>query len=81
MNFFYETSTQGGKGVIHLLNYSRRPASDGPLIFAKNPHRIARLVSPELAASIALQWAPQEAGGAELTLPKISVYGAVELES
>ena len=81
MNFFYQTSAQGGKGVIHLLNYSRRPASDGPLIFAKEPHRVARLVSPELTSPIALQWAPQEAGGAELTLPKISVYGAVELES
>jgi len=81
MNLLYETSAQGGKGVIHLLNYSRRPASDGPLIYAKEPHRVARLVSPELASPVDLQWAPQEAGGAELSLPKISVYGAVELES
>ena len=29
MNFFYQTSAQGRQGVIHLLNYSRRPGSDG----------------------------------------------------
>jgi hypothetical protein len=81
MNFFYETSAQGKQGVIHLLNYSRRPASDGPLFYVKEPHRTARLVSPELASPTELHWAPQEAGGSELSLPKISVYGAVELES
>jgi hypothetical protein len=67
--------------VIQLLNYSRRPASDGPLFYVKQPHRLARLVSPELATPVALQWNPQEAGGSELPLPKISVYGAVELEN
>jgi hypothetical protein len=81
MNFFYQASAQGGKGVIQLLNYSRRPASDGPLFYVKQPHRLARLVSPELATPVALQWNPQEAGGSELPLPKISVYGAVELEN
>jgi hypothetical protein len=81
MNFFYQTSAQGGKGVIQLLNYSRRPASDGPLFYVKQPHRLARLVSPELASPTELHWDPQEAGGSELSLPKISVYGAVELEN
>jgi hypothetical protein len=81
MNFFYQASAQGGKGVIQLLNYSRRPASDGPLFYVKQPQRTARLVSPELATPVALQWNPQEAGGSELPLPKISVYGAVELEN
>ena len=80
MNFFYQTSAQGKQGVIHLLNYSRRPASDGPLFYVKEPHKSARLVSPEIAAPAELKWEPQEAGGAELSLPKISVYGAVELE-
>ena len=50
MNFFYQTSAQGKQGVIHLLNYSRRPASDGPLFYVKEPHKSARLVSPELAS-------------------------------
>jgi hypothetical protein len=81
MNFFYEGSAQGRHAVIHLLNYSRRPASDGPLFYVKEPHKSARLVSPELASPVELEWAPQEAGGAELSLPRISVYGAVELES
>ena len=81
MNFLYQTSAQGRQGVIHLLNYSRRPGSDGPLFYVKEPHRSARLVSPEIASPTELQWAPQEAGGAELSLPRISVYGAVELES
>jgi hypothetical protein len=81
MNFFYQTSAQGKQGVIHLLNYSRRPASDGPLFYVKEPHRTARLVSPELASPAELHWNSQEAGGSELSLPKISVYGAVELES
>jgi len=80
MNFFYQTSAEGGRGLIHLLNYSRRPASDGPLFYVQQPHRSARLVSPEIASAAALQWVPQEAGGAELSLPRISVYGAVELE-
>ena len=81
MNFFYQASAQGGKSMIQLLNYSRRPASDGPLFYVKQPQRTARLVSPELASPVALQWNPQEAGGSELPLPKISVYGAVELEN
>jgi hypothetical protein len=80
-NFLYETSAQGGgQGVIHLLNYSRRPGSDGPVFFVKEPHKSARLISPELPAPADLQWAPQEAGGAELALPRLSVYGAIEME-
>jgi hypothetical protein len=79
-NFLYETSAQGGYGVIHLLNYSRRPGSDGPLFYVKEPYKSARLVSPELASPAELQWAPQAAGGAELTLPRLAVYGAIELE-
>jgi len=81
MNYFYQASAQGKQGVIHLLNYSRRPASDGPLFYMKKPYRSARLVSPELASPVELQWVAQEAGGSELSLPKISVYGAVELEN
>jgi len=80
MNFLYETSAQGKQGVIHLLNYSRRPGSDGPLFYVKEPHKSARLVSPEIASPTDLAFAPQEAGGAELFLPKLTVYGAVELE-
>jgi hypothetical protein len=79
-NFLYETSAQGKQGVIQLLNYSRRPGGDGPVFFVKEPYKSARLVSPELAAPAELQWAPQEAGGAELSLPRLSVYGAIELE-
>jgi hypothetical protein len=80
MNFLYETSAQGRKEVIHMLNYSRRPASDGPLFYVKEPHRSARLVSPEIASPADLQWAPQGGGGAELSVPRISVYGAIEME-
>lgn len=80
MNFFYQTSAQGKQGVIHMLNYSRRPASDGPLFYVKEPHSSARLVSPEIASPAELKWAPQEAGGAELSVPRISVYGAIEME-
>jgi hypothetical protein len=79
-NFLYTTSAQGKQGVIHILNYSRRPASDGPLFYVKDPHKSARLVSPEIASPMDLKWVPQEAGGAELSLPKISVYGAIEME-
>jgi hypothetical protein len=79
-NFLYETSAQGRQGAIQLLNYSRRPGSDGPLFWVKEPYKSARLVSPELASPAELQWAPQEAGGAELSLPRLSVYGAIELE-
>ena len=79
-NFLYETSAQGGQGAIQLLNYSRRPGSDGPVFWVKEPYKLARLVSPELASPAELKWDPQEAGGAELTLPRLSVYGAIELE-
>jgi hypothetical protein len=79
-NFLYTTSAQGRQEVIHVLNYSRRPASDGPLFYVKEPHKSARLVSPEIASPAELKWVPQEAGGAELSLPKISVYGAIEME-
>ena len=79
-NFLYETTAQGKQGVIHLLNYSRRPGGDGPVFFVKEPHKSARLVSPELASPAELQWVPQETGGAELTLPRLSVYGAIEME-
>jgi hypothetical protein len=80
MNFFYQTSAEGRQGLIHMLNYSRRPASDGPLFYVKEPHSSARLVSPEIASPAELKWVPQEAGGAELSVPRISVYGAIEME-
>ncbi|MGA3182031.1 MAG: hypothetical protein ABSF38_16955 [Verrucomicrobiota bacterium] len=85
MNYFYQASAQGGQGVIHVLNYSRRPGSDNALIYLKTPYRSARFVSPEIPSPVALQWAPQtspyEGGGAELSLPRFSVYGAVQMET
>jgi len=84
MNYFFQTSPQG-RAVIHVLNYSRRAGGDNPLVFLKNPYRTARFVSPEIAAPVPLQWTPQtspyEVGGAELSLPRISVYGAVQMET
>ena len=64
--------------MIHLLNYSRRGGD--ALFYVKEPYKSARVVSPELPSPAELQFAPQEAGGAELTVPRISVYGVVELE-
>jgi hypothetical protein len=85
MNYFYQASPQGRQGVIHVLNYSRRAGGDNALIYMKTPYRSARFVSPEIASPVALQWAPQalsyETGGAELFLPRISVYGAVQMET
>ncbi len=52
-----------------------------PLFYVKEPYKSARVVSPELASPAELKFAPQEAGGAELTLPRLSVYGAIELEN
>jgi len=46
----------------------------------KEPYKSARLVSPELASAAELKFAPQETGGAELVLPRLAVYGAIELE-
>lgn len=79
-NGFYQTSAQGGQGVIHMLNYSCRPGSDGPLFYVRDQYKSARLVSPELASPATLPLAAQEEGGAELFLPRLSVYGAIELE-
>ena len=85
MNFFFQASPQGRQGVIHVLNYSRRPGSDNVLIYLKTPYQSARFVSPEIAAPVPLKWVPQaspyETGGVELTLPRISVYGAVQMET
>jgi hypothetical protein len=81
MNYFFQASPQGRQGVIHVLNYSRRPGSDDALVYLKTPYQSARFVSPEIASPVALQWVPQEAGGAELSLPRISVYGAVQMET
>jgi hypothetical protein len=81
MNYFSQASPQGRQGVIHVLNYSRRPGSDDALVYLKTPYQSARFVSPEIASPVALQWVPQEAGGAELSLPRISVYGAVQMET
>jgi hypothetical protein len=71
--------------VIHVLNYSRRAGGDGALIYLKTPYRAARFVSPEIAAPVELKWEPQTSsygiGGSELTLPRISVYGAVQMET
>jgi len=55
--------------VIQLLNYSRRGGD--ALFYVKEPYKSARVVSPELASPAELQFAPQEAGGAELTVPRI----------
>jgi len=67
------------------LNYSRLPGSANALIFLKSPYRSASFVSPEIASPVALKWSPltsaYETGGAELSLPLISVYGAVRMET
>ena len=81
MNYYLHASPKGGQGAIHLLNYSRRPGSDGVVLYVKTPYRSARFVSPEIASPVALEWAPQKAGGAELSLPRFAVYGVVQLES
>jgi hypothetical protein len=81
MNCFCQTSAQDRKGVIHVLNYSRRAGGDAPLVYMKTPYKSARFVSPEVASPVALEWTPQQAGGAELSLPRISVYGAVQMEN
>ncbi|MGD1032331.1 MAG: hypothetical protein ABSA05_14470 [Opitutaceae bacterium] len=81
MNCFIQVSPRGRQGMIHLLNYSRRPGSDNALIYLKAPYRTARFVSPEIPSPVALQWDPQEGGGVELDLPRISVYGAVKMEA
>ena len=80
MNYYFEASPKNRQGVIHVLNYSRRPASDNALVYLQTPCRSARFVSPEIASPVALQVVPQAAGGAELSLPRISVYGAVQME-
>jgi hypothetical protein len=85
MNYFYQVSPRGRQGVIHVLNYSRLPGSANALIFLKSPYRSASFVSPEIASPVALKWSPltsaYETGGAELSLPPISVYGAVRMET
>ena len=80
MNYFYQVAPQGRQAMIHLLNYARRVGSDAPVVFVKAPYKSARFVSPEIASPVALQWVPRETGGAELTLPLLAVYGAVEME-
>ena len=85
MNYFYQASSKGRQGVIHVLNYSRRPGGDNPIIYLKSPWRTARFVGLETTAPVPLQFArqtaPYEVGGAELSLPLISVYGAVQMEA
>jgi hypothetical protein len=81
MNYFFQVAGRQGQGIIHVLNYSRRPGSDNALVYLKAPYRSARFVSPEIASPVALPWEAQESGGCELSLPKISVYGAVRLEA
>ncbi len=81
MNYYYQASPQGRQGVIHVLNYSRRSGNDNALIYLRTPCRSARFVSPETAAPVALPLAPQAAGGVELYLPRLSVYGAVQMET
>jgi hypothetical protein len=81
MNYFFQVAPGGKQAVIHVLNYSRRPSGDPALVYVKTPYKTARFVSPEVAAPVAIPWAPQQAGGAELVFPKFSVYGAAQMES
>jgi len=79
MNCYYTGSPQGREGVVHLLNYSRRPGGGGALLYMREPYRTARFVSPEMASAVELKWVSQENGGAELSMPQISAYGVAEL--
>jgi hypothetical protein len=81
MNYLIQSARRGRRGMIHVLNYSRRPGSDNAIVYLRAPYKSARFVSPEIAAPVALDWVPQAAGGVELDLPGISVYGAVRMES
>ncbi len=81
MNYFIQAARRGRQGMIHVLNYSKRPGSDNAIVYLRAPYKSARFVSPEIAAPVALDWVPQPGGGVELDLPSISVYGAVEMKS
>ena len=81
MNYYYQASPHGRQRVIHVLNYSRRSGNDNALIYLHTPCRSARFVSPEVAAPVVLNVTPQAAGGVELYLPRLSVYGAVQMET
>jgi hypothetical protein len=81
MNCVCQVATDGRQGVIHMLNYARRAGGDPAVVYVKTPYAKASFVSPEIASPVPLQLAVQAAGGAELTVPKFAVYGAVQLES
>jgi hypothetical protein len=81
MNCVLAAAAGGKQSVIHVLNFARRAGGDGTVFYVKTPSKTARFVSLETPAPVALTWVPQAAGGAEITLPKFAVYGAILLES
>ena len=65
MNLLYKHPRKGGRDVVQLLNYSRRPGGGGALFtWVKEPYRTARFVSPEMASPVDLKWvSPGELAG------------------
>jgi hypothetical protein len=75
----YARSKDGGQGVVHLINYSRRPSAETASIAPSDSCRSARIVSLDGRTLKTLQIVSRGKSFSEIAIPPVSVYAAVEL--
>ena len=66
------------RAVVHLINYTGRPGADDLSVWVVGTYRKAVMYDLETKEPKTLAIVPQR-GGAELHLPQVAVYAAVEL--
>jgi hypothetical protein len=79
MGAYYTRSNDGRSGVLHLVNYTRRPAPGQITVALADSFASARAITPETAAPKPVAMAQHGGVFREMVLPGFQVYAAVEL--
>jgi len=77
MDYSYCASPDGKRAVVHLLNYSRRPAAHQVTLGLARAYRSARFYAMQASRPLEISKARL---GVEVSLPEFSVHAAIELE-
>ena len=76
MNALYLASSDGKRGVVHLVNYNLRSTLDSVTLGFRKPYQAATVFTAEAATPVQPQ---KRRLGVEFPLPPFSTYAAIEL--
>ena len=79
MGSYYTQSPDGKTALVQLANYATEPARFPATMWIRGSFRAARFFDPAKTEPEPLKLLPKS-GGAELHLPPVAAYAAIELD-